>query len=128
MMRRRADEKRPAHRTGRRGRSLPAALCGIVGRIILLLVILVCLPAPLARVCGYEVYNVVSGSMEPAIPVGSAVFVRPAPPAQLRAHALIAFYSHRTVITHRVVENKTLENSLVTQGDANLQPDPEAVP
>ncbi len=128
MTQRRADGKQPAQSTGRRGKSLPAALCGAVGRIILLLVIVVCLPAPLARVCGYEVYNVVSGSMEPAIPVCSAVFVRPAPPAQLCAQDVIAFQSHGTVITHRVVQNNTLESSLVTQGDANLQPDPEAVP
>lgn len=128
MMQKRADAKRPAHHTGRRGRSLPAALCGMLGRIMLLLVILACLPVPVARLCGYEVYNVVSGSMEPAVPVGSAVFVRAAPPAQLNAQDIIAFQSHGTVITHRVVENNTLESSLVTQGDANLQPDPEPVP
>ena len=128
MMQKRADAKRPAHHTGRRGRSLPAALCGMLGRIMLLLVILACLPVPVARLCGYKVYNVVSGSMEPAVPVGSAVFVRSAPPAQLNAQDIIAFQSHGTVITHRVVENNTLESSLVTQGDANLQPDPEPVP
>ena len=127
-MQKRANEKKPAQSTGRRGRSLPAALCGVVGRIILLLVILACLPVPVARVCGYQVYDVVSGSMEPAIPVGSAVFVRALPPAQIEAGDVIAFQSHDTVITHRVVENDQLESSLVTQGDANARPDPEAVP
>lgn len=127
-MQKRANEKKPAQGTGRHGRSLPAALCGVVGRIILLLVILACLPVPVARMCGYEIYDVVSGSMEPAIPVGSAVFVRSVSPMQLAPQDVIAFQSHGTVITHRVVENNTLESSLITQGDANAQPDPEAVP
>ena len=126
-MKKRADEKRPAYGAGRRGRSLPAALCGMVGKCILLLVILACLPVPVARMCGYEVYDVVSGSMEPAIPVGSAVFVQSVPPAQIAAGDVIAFQSHGTVITHRVVENNGPESSLTTQGDANAQPDPEAV-
>lgn len=127
-MQKRANEKKPAQSTGRRGRSLPAALCGVLGRIILLLVILACLPVPVARLCGYEIYDVVSGSMEPAIPVGSAVFVRSVSPMQLAPQDVIAFQSRGTVITHRVVENNGLESSLVTQGDANAQPDPEAVP
>ena len=127
-MQKRVDEKSPAFCKGRRGRSLPAAFCGAVGKLILVLVILACLPVPVARLCGYEVYDVVSGSMEPAIPVGSAVFVRALPPAQIEAEDVIAFQSHDRVITHRVVENNKPESSLVTQGDANAQPDPEAVP
>lgn len=127
-MQKRADQKAPAHSTGRRGRNLSAALCGIVGRCILLLVILACLPVPAARLCGYEIFNVVSGSMEPAIPVGSAVFVRAAPPAQMAVGDVIAFHARGgTVITHRVVENDTDAGSIVTKGDANAQPDADTV-
>ena len=45
------------------------ALCNIVGTFILLSVIITCLPATVPRLLGYEVYNVVSGSMQPEIPV-----------------------------------------------------------
>ncbi len=104
-----------------------AALCGALGKTLLLLVILLCLVAPLARLCGYEIYNVVSGSMEPAIPVGSAVFVRSVPPVQLEPGDIVAFQSRGTVVTHRVVENDAAQSSLITKGDANAQPDPERV-
>lgn len=126
-MQKRAETAPATEKTGRRGNSLPAALCGVVGRIILIAVILALLPVPAARLFGYAIYEVVSGSMEPAIPVGSAVFVRSAPPGQLAAGDVIAFHSHGTVVTHRVTENDAAESRLVTKGDANAQPDPEAV-
>lgn len=124
-MQRKAKDKPSAHtgRTGRRGRNLPAALCGFVGRLVLVLVILACLPVPLAHLCGYEMYNVISGSMEPAIPVGSAVYVKPVQPAEVQPGDVIAFYSGGSVVTHRVVENDPTQSSFVTKGDANAQPD-----
>lgn len=127
-MQKRADKAPATENTGRRGRNLPAALCGVVGRIILALVILVCLPVPVMHLLGYEVYDVVSGSMEPAIPVGSAVFVHAAPPGQLQAGDVIAFHSRGTTITHRVVENDAAASLITTQGDANEQPDIDKVP
>lgn len=124
-MQRKAKHKPSAHtgRTGRRGRNLPAALCGFIGRLVLVLVILACLPVPLAHLCGYEMYNVISGSMEPAIPVGSAVYVKPVPPAEVQPGDVIAFYSGGSVVTHRVVQNDPTQSRFVTKGDANAQPD-----
>ncbi len=124
-MQRKAKDKPSAHtgRTGRRGRNLPAALCGFVGRLVLVLVILACLPVPLAHLCGCEMYNVISGSMEPAIPVGSAVYVKPVQPAEVQPGDVIAFYSGGSVVTHRVVQNDPTQSRFVTKGDANAQPD-----
>ena len=59
----------------RRGGKLVPALCNIFGTLILVSVIALYLPITLAHARGYEVYNVVSGSMEPAIPVGSVIYV-----------------------------------------------------
>lgn len=126
-MKRQAEAAALPRRTGRRALRSFAVLCGVLGKTILLLVLLLCALAPLARLCGYEIYNVVSGSMEPAVPVGSAVLVRSAPPAQLAPGDIVAFRSHGTVVTHRVVENDEAESLLVTKGDANAQPDPEQV-
>ena len=57
-----------------------ARVCKIFGTVCLVAVILVCLPLTLPRVFGYEIYTVISGSMEPAIPVGSLVYVQPGAP------------------------------------------------
>lgn len=109
---------RPRH-AKRRERDLPAALCSLLGTLMLLAVILACLPVPLSRMAGYAVYNVVSGSMEPAIPVGSAVWARPVNPADLQPGEIIAFYRGDTVVVHRVTENDTVQGALTTKGDAN---------
>ncbi|MCI9338390.1 MAG: signal peptidase I [Lachnospiraceae bacterium] len=75
------------------------------------------------RLMGYEVYVVVSGSMEPAIPVGSALYVEPAEPEDVEAGDVIAFFERGAVITHRVVENHVVEGEFITKGDANEEND-----
>lgn len=122
-MRRTTDQKVFVQRTGRRGSNLPAALCRVVGTLILLCVIAACLPVPLAHLAGYEIYNIVSGSMEPAIPVGSAIYVQSVNPAQLMPGDVIAFQSGGAVVAHRVVENDPLTSGIVTKGDANARED-----
>ncbi len=58
-----------------RGGKLIPALCNLLGTLILVLVIASCLPLTVPRLFGYEIYEVVSGSMEPEIPVGSVIYV-----------------------------------------------------
>lgn len=75
---------------------------------------------------GYEQYVVVSGSMEPAIPVGSLVMAKPVKPAELQVGDVIVFYTERhidTPVTHRVVENRIDEREVITKGDANAAND-----
>ena len=114
---------------GRRegGRFLPA-LCGSLGTGVILLVILLLLPLAVPRLMGYQVYNVVSGSMAPEIPQGSIVLVKPAAPREILAGDVIAFGREGVVTTHRVVEvhGDTLE--FVTKGDANPDADFAPVP
>jgi signal peptidase I len=100
----------------------------LLGTLILLAVIALCLPMTLPRLMGYEVYHVVSGSMEPEIPVGSVIYVEPVDAAQIEAGEIIAFQSGDSVITHRVVKNQVVEGSFVTKGDANDQEDVNSVP
>ncbi len=57
----------------RKGRKVFPALCSMLGTLILLGVIAAFLPLTLPRLMGYEIYEVVSGSMEPGGPVGSAI-------------------------------------------------------
>ena len=103
-----------------------AGFCARLGTFLLVLTIAVCIPLSLPRLLGYQVYAVISGSMEPAVSIGSLVYVRQIPPETVQKDAIIAFYGtvdSSAVILHRVVENRTVDGSLITKGDANAQPD-----
>lgn len=111
----------------KKGGKLVPALCNIIGTLILLSVIAVCLPVTVPRFLGYQIYNVVSGSMEPEIPVGSAIYVKAAPPEEIQEGEIIAFQSGDSIVTHRVVKNQQVEGKFTTKGDANAQEDLNAV-
>ncbi len=111
------DAKRRLHRAA-------AVVCRILGTVILLAVLAVCLPLSVPKLLGYQVYDVVSGSMDPAIPVHSVVLVQPAAPEKLQPGEIVAYRSGSSVVIHRLVENHIVEGELVTKGDANAEPDP----
>ena len=104
------------------------ALCNLTGILMLLLVILSCVPFTVPRLMGYEIYGVVSGSMEPEIPVGSVIYVESAQPQEILEGDVIAFRSGGSVIVHRVVSNRVVEGEFITKGDANAAEDRAAVP
>lgn len=108
----------------RRQRRVAPFLCGLAGTLILLGVIAAFLPLAVPRLLGYEIYEVISGSMEPAVPVGSIVYVKPAVPAAIEEGAVIAYWSADSIVTHRVVKNRYVEGEFVTKGDANQEEDP----
>lgn len=104
-----------------------AAICNGVGGILLTLVILLCIPATLPQLLGYQGYAVISGSMAPAIPTGGLVYVKETEPAGIQEGDIIAFYSASdtgAVITHRVVKNQVVSGQFRTKGDANEAEDP----
>lgn len=69
-------------KTKRKKRTI-ARICSMIGVSLLILVILICIPLTLPRLAGFDIYTVVTGSMEPAIPVGSLIYVREEVPAEL---------------------------------------------
>lgn len=108
-----------------------AAVCSALGVFLLILIIAVCLPLTAPKAFGYQIYTVVSGSMEPEIPVGSLTFVQQSAPEDTSEGDVIAFYGaleEQSIITHRVVENNTLMGELITKGDANEVNDMNPVP
>lgn len=111
----------------KKNKGTPAAgFCAGLGTFLLLLVIAACIPVTLPRLFGSQVYAVISGSMEPAISEGSLVYVRQAEPETIEKNDVIAFYGTEAsgaIILHRVVENRTVDGSFITKGDANAQPD-----
>ena len=66
----------PERSSGKRSRKPIPALCRFIGTFILIAVIAAFLPLTLPRAIGWEAYEVVSGSMEPELPVGSMILRR----------------------------------------------------
>ena len=111
------------HRSRQKDGNFLPVLCNILGTILLTAVILTALPMTVPRLLGYGIYNVVSGSMAPAIPVGSVILTAPTEPETVREGDVIAFASGGTVVTHRVAHNAVVYREFVTKGDANEQED-----
>lgn len=114
-----------------RKKQIAAKVCSVIGTLLLLVAILICIPLTVPRLAGYQIYHVISGSMEPAIPVGSVVYVKDVAPADIQKKDVIAFHSvlgEEAIITHRVVSNNSVAGEIVTKGDANAKEDMEPVP
>ena len=104
-------------------RSIWAVLFRVFGKVLVALVLLIAIPSALPRFMGYEVYNIVSGSMEPGIPVGSAAYVKYVNPIDVEEGQVIAFLSRDSVILHRVMLHDRTQQTLITKGDANMAED-----
>ena len=112
-------------------KSSPAAsVLNFIGTAIIVVVIVLALFLVAPKVVGISSYTILTGSMEPAVPVGALVYAKSAEPASLSAGDIIVFYDGRNTIpvTHRVVENQTASNQIITKGDANASNDITPVP
>ena len=85
------------------------------------------------RLFGFQVYGVLSGSMEPALPVGSLIYVKAVDAAALKPRDIITFrLTGTTIATHRIIEiidngGSPYSRQFRTQGDANDAPDANTV-
>lgn len=87
------------------------------------------------QIGGFSLFRVVTGSMEPTLPVGSLLVCRQTPIDQIEEDDIVCFVSRSPemmgkVITHRVIcvyENADGQILLETKGDANLSADGELV-
>lgn len=91
----------------------------IAGTICVVLVILAAFPFTLPRIFGIEIYGILTGSMDPACPTGSLVYVKSVNPESLQEKDIVTFQKGNLVITHRVVKNDVQKEELITKGDAN---------
>ncbi|MEA4966210.1 MAG: signal peptidase I [Oscillospiraceae bacterium] len=92
------------------------------GAIILILLIAAVLPLTLPKLFGFQLFEILSGSMEPTLPVHSVIYVQECDPATLQSGDIITFRLESgsdLVETHRVVSVDTVSQSIVTKGDAN---------
>ncbi|PJA21357.1 signal peptidase I [Candidatus Beckwithbacteria bacterium CG_4_10_14_0_2_um_filter_47_25] len=72
---------------------------------------------------GWKLFTVQSGSMQPAISVGSLVLVKPA--GEYAVDEVITFKTGPAPTTHRI--NRIEAGVIITKGDANDTPDSEPV-
>jgi signal peptidase len=85
------------------------------------------------RLAGATPYAVLTGSMQPGMPPGTLVVVKPVAPADVEVGDVITFWPREddpTVVTHRVESlgiDAAGRTTFVTRGDANGAPDPHAV-
>lgn len=110
----------------RSGRITPLGrMLNIIGTSIIVAVIVICMMLMLPKLFGIQTFVVISGSMEPAIPVGSMVCAKAVDPATLEPGDILVFYSTEASsdggapITHRVIENYPDTREIITKGDAN---------
>ena len=105
-----------------------AALRSVSTVLVIIVAILAFLISGI-RLFGFQVYGVLSGSMEPTYAVGSLVYVKPVNPDDLKLRDVITFsVSPKTVVTHRIVEIVPDERNASmmryrTKGDANENAD-----
>ncbi len=94
-----------------------------IGNLFIFVVIIAYLPIVLLNLLGITGYNVISGSMEPSISVGSIVYVKEVEFDQLSEGDIIAFESGASVVTHRITSIDDEDMLITTKGDANSAED-----
>ncbi len=70
---------------------------------------------PLAKMNGYAVVNILSGSMEPAFTVNDLLIIKEQD--NYNVDDIITFTEGKALITHRIVRIDS--NSIITKGDSN---------
>lgn len=101
----------------------------VIGTVIVVLIVILAVALVGVRLVGIKTYAVTSGSMEPAYPTGSLLYVKSINADELKVGDAITFMlDEGTVATHRIIEIvPDEEDSSVlrfrTQGDANDTPD-----
>lgn len=108
----------------------------IIGRIInfatnvLLVVMIMAFVSVIAlKMSGFQLFTVMSGSMEPVLPVGSVVLVEPTSYNDIKVGDDVTFVvgEEKVVVTHRVIEKNDENQTVTTKGVANDVPD-EPIP
>ena len=77
----------------------------VLTSVLVALVVLIAVALVGVRLLGFQVYTVLSGSMEPEYPVGSLIYVKEIDAHDLRVGDDITFrLGGNTVVTHRITE------------------------
>lgn len=113
-----------------------------LANIALVIAVIICLTVVVqvttngyVQIGGFSLFRIITGSMEPELPVGSLIICQDTPISQIETNDIVCFRSKNPqilgqIVTHRVV-NITVSGDgavlLETKGDANLSADAEYV-
>ncbi len=86
---------------------------------LILGIILVYVLTALPMLGGYRPIVVLSGSMEPAYPVGSLTYYHACSYEEIEVGDAITFQAGDSLVTHRVTEKQELSRTFTTKGDNN---------
>ena len=99
-----------------------------LGIMIVLIVMAIMIPLTVPKLFGYEIYGILSNSMEPEIMTGSIVYVEQVNADEIQVNDVITYKMNSdsdVVATHRVV---SIENdAFITKGDHNKSVDAQPV-
>lgn len=105
----------------------------VISNLIVTIAIIIAVLLVGLKFLGFQIYTVVSGSMEPNYRVGSLIYVKEVDPSTLKEKDPITFkISDNTIATHRIIEIVKDESnpnkySFRTKGDANQDADAKLV-
>lgn len=101
----------------------------VVSTILVVLIVLCAVFLMGSRLMGYQVFNVISGSMEPEYSVGDLIYVKDVNPYEIEVGTPITFVLNEDLVvaTHRVVEIDIENQYFYTKGDANQTADSSPV-
>lgn len=103
-------------------------ICDLLSALIFLFLAVTAGMLFVPKLFGYSQYAVLSGSMEPQIPVGAMIYDKPFSEQDLKEGMVVTYeLSGGTMVTHRVVSIDFAARTLETQGDANEMKDAAAV-
>ena len=106
-------------------------MLNLAGALILVLMLALVLPLTVPRLFGFQLYEIQTGSMVPALPVHSVIYVKPCEADAIEPGDVITFRLESgsdQMMTHRVVEIDKTTQSFITKGDANDAADQTPVP
>lgn len=110
---------------GGRKRGLFKRILGGVTTALMVVAIVVAVALVGVRLVGFDVYTVLSGSMEPTYHTGSVIYVKPCEAEEVQIGDPITFVLNEDLVvaTHRVVDIDREEGAFYTKGDANAAAD-----
>ena len=101
-------------------------ICNFLSAILAVVLLALASVLIVPYLMGYTELAVLTGSMQPTLPVGTLIYVKETDPAQLEVGDVVTYrLDGDTMVTHRVVEINPEAQTLITQGDANEDPDGE---
>lgn len=102
----------------------------VVNIILIWLIVVVVAFFLLPRFGGWRFDAVLSGSMEPALPLGGVVCTKPVETDEISTGDIITYRSGELLITHRVIGviDQAGKPAFITKGDASEDPDLTPVP